>query len=271
MRPSDAPNVDRSHDRYGTATPCSTECQCKHQAQQALGTTAHQCRKIIRGRARDGSSAGRARAATAHRITAAAGSIDGAHQPTRSFFAVAHAERVAQTAHQPRAASTSATVSQRRQRVPLRALARKLDVLRPHAAITVEPLRAKVVRGHDAQVGSTEGTAASRPCAVGSNTDCPSPAGLIEGAANDASSAVHVVSCLQAFDAHARAVLNGRCSSGCACFGRGWGAGGCVLQMSLCQRAARREDDGGHSRAMREGNCGQSSVVAQNGACEAAV
>ena len=208
MRPSDAPNVDCSHDRYGSPTPCNIKRQSPHHA--AFNTTTHQRAEIDRARGCDSSSsAGNARTAAAHRVPPAAARNNRTRQPARSFIGVAPAEGVAQTAHEPHATTIPTTVAQRRQRVPLGALARKVHVLPPHAPVLVYPLRAKVVRGNHLQVGCAERSATSSPCAVRVHLNCPSPTLLTEGAANDARSSVELWLCLQALDAHARAFLKG--------------------------------------------------------------
>ena len=142
MRPSDAPTVDRSHDRYGTATPCKEKREFLN---NAFNSAAHQCAKFVRAWVFTGSINGQARAAAAHGVLPAAARILRTHQPAGSVVAVALAEAVAQSAHQPHACEPAA-LAQRRQRVPLGALPRKVHVLRPHMPALVHPLCAEVVR-----------------------------------------------------------------------------------------------------------------------------
>ena len=44
MRPSDQPTVDRSHDRYGTATPCN---QTRHSSHKQCSSAAHLRLEIV--------------------------------------------------------------------------------------------------------------------------------------------------------------------------------------------------------------------------------
>jgi hypothetical protein len=124
------------------------------------------------------------------------------HQPAGSFVAAAPAEAVAQAAHEPHACKPAA-LAQRRQRVPLGALPRKVHVLWPHAPALIHPLRAEVVRRNQAQVGRAEPAAARWPSAISGDVNRPSLAPLIKIAANNACPSIHLRGNLQIFDAHA--------------------------------------------------------------------
>jgi hypothetical protein len=177
-------------------------------------TASHQRAEIIAARhtCACGSSSGQPRTAAANSVLPAAAHVVGTHQPSRSLFTVAPAKAVAQAAHQPPVCEPATTaITQRRQRVPLGALPRKVHVLWPHAPALVHPLRAEVVRCNQAQVARAERAAVRWPCAVGGQVNRPSPSRLVESAPNDACLTVHMRFCLQAFDAYTGTVLNCWC------------------------------------------------------------